>query len=141
MLETSFHGITINFSEHWASITTNEKLMTFLAQPGNGSVELARYILNRYQEIFHRNLEIPEMSLAVEILVHAYLDVFSKNASLIRNLLPKQISKPILQLTEEIHERTSIIDCGEISVDHNRFIFNNLAPFHSLIFAALGKLS
>ena len=141
MLDTFFHGITINFMEHWACITTNKNLMDFLERPGNGSVELAEYILTRYRELFQKDLKISKMSLAVEILIHAYLDLLSQNAMKIKDMLPEYVSKPILQLLEQLHSRTSVIDCGEISVDHNRFVFNDLAPFHALIFGLLGTLA
>lgn len=141
MQDTDFHNITISFQEHWANITTDKSLMDFLSLPGNGSVELADYILKRYRELFQKTLEISEMSLAVEILVHAYLDRFSLNASAIRNVLPEHVSGPILRIAGKVHERTEIINCGEKSVDNNRFVFDGLAPFHPLIFAALGKLA
>ena len=141
MLDKKFHGIKIDFEDHWANVTNDKKLMDFLGTPGNGSVELANYILNRYYEIFHKLLEIPKMSLAVEILVHAYLDVLSQNAASIQNSLPQEASKPISHLIEEVHEKASTIDCGEASVDHDRLMFNALAPFHSVILAALGKLA
>lgn len=141
MQDTAFHGITISFQEHWANITTDKRLMDFLSLPGNGSVELAGYVLKRYRELFRKPLEISEPSLAVEILVHAYLDRFSQNTPSIRKVLPEPVSGPILRIADKMHERTEIINCGERSVDNNRFVFDGLAPFHPLIFAALGNLA
>lgn len=141
MQDTAFHGITISFQEHWANITTDKRLMDFLSLPGNGSVELAGYILKRYRELFRKPLKISESSLAVEILVHAYLDRVSQNAPSIRKVLPEPVSEPLLRIAGKMHERTEIINCGEKSVDNNRFVFDGLAPFHPLIFAALGKLA
>ncbi|WBY64598.1 MAG: hypothetical protein ACFWUD_08195 [Thermocaproicibacter melissae] len=140
MLDTGFHNISIELQEHWARITTDEALMDFLAQPGNGSVELANYILQRYQEAFQKPLAISEMSLAVEILIHAYVDLISKSAGEIQKALPKHVSKAILNFAEKLHERTAVIDCGEKSVDNNRFVFDGLAPFHPIIFSVLRKL-
>lgn len=141
MLDKDFHGITIRFEEHWACITTDQRLVDFLKGPGNGSVELAAYVLGRYPEIFHRQLKISKMSLAVEILIHAYLDVLSQNSAAIQERLPEPVSKPIRRFMAELHGKTSTIDCGESPVDHNRFVFDDLAPFHSLIFAVLGSLA
>lgn len=141
MLDKEFHGITIRFEDRWAHIVTDQKLVGFLKEPGTGSVALASYIQNRYAEIFHKQLQIAKMSLAVEILVHAYLDVLSQNTASIRERLPEPVSRPILHLMAELHGKTASIDCGEISVDHNRFVFDDLAPFHSLIFAVLGSLA
>ncbi|MCI1966326.1 MAG: hypothetical protein LKJ17_09400 [Oscillospiraceae bacterium] len=141
MQDTSFHNITIDLQEHCVNITTNPELMSFLAQPDNGSVKLARYTRSQYETIFHKPLKISEASLAVEILIHAYLDRISLNALAIQKLFPEKISKPILALINKVHERTAVINCGETSVDSNRFVFDDLAPFHTLIFAALGKLA
>ena len=128
MTDTDFHGITVDFEEHIVSITVDKKLLDFLGAPGNGSVELSNYILKRYNEIFGEPLEISKMSLAVEILVHAYIDVLTQNAKAVKNMLPREVSKLILSITEKIHERTCVIDCGEKSVDNNRFVFDDLAP-------------
>lgn len=141
MQDTGFHNICIDFQEHWAKITTDKTLMDYLSQPGNGSVELADYILQRYRDIFHEPLEITKMSLAVEILIHAYVDEISKSTGAVQKALPEHVSKAVLNFAERIHERTAIIDCGEKSVDSNRFVFDGLAPFHSLIFTALKKLA
>ncbi len=141
MTDKKFHGIKIEFADHWANVTCDKKLMDFLGAPGNGSVELATYILDRYYAIFHKLLEIPKMSLAVEILFHAYIDVISQNAAAMKTALPEEASKTIRYLLETVHERASVINCGEVSVDRNRLVFNGLAPFHPLIFAALGKLA
>lgn len=141
MTDKKFHGITINFDKHCANITSDKKLMNLLSAPGNGSVELATYILDRYYEINHKLLEVPKMSLAIEILIQAYLDVLSKNAEAVRNQLPEEASKPLLQLTEEAPEKAAVITCGEASADHNRMIYNNLAPFHSALLTVLGKLA
>jgi hypothetical protein len=140
MWDTGFHDISIELQEHWARIATDDALMNFLAQPGNGSVELANYILQRYQEAFQKPLAISEMSLAVEILIHAYVDLISKSAGEIQKALPKHVSKAILNFAEKLHERTAVIDCGEKSVDNNRFVFDGLAPFHPIIFSVLRKL-
>ncbi len=141
MLDKKFHGIKINFEDHWANVTSDKKLMDVLSTPGNGSVALATYILDRYYAVNHKLLEIPKMSLAVEILVHAYLDVLSQNTEKIQSVLPQEASKPIIQLIEEVHEKAAVINCGEASVDHNRLMFNDLAPFHSLICTALENLA
>jgi hypothetical protein len=141
MLDTGFHNISIELQEHWAKITTDKALMDFLAQPGKGSVELADYILRRYQDVFHKPLEISRMSLAIEILIHAYVDQISKSAEELQKVLPEHIAKVILNIAEKLHERTVIIDCGEKSVDNNRFVFDGLEPFHSLIFTVLRKLA
>ena len=141
MQDKEFHNICIDLQEHWARITTDKNLMDYLARPGNGSVELANYILQRYRDIFHEPLKITEMSLAVEILIHAYVDRISKSTGELQKALPEHVSKAVLNFAEKIHERTAIIDCGEKSVDNNRFVFDGLAPFHSLIFTVLKKLA
>lgn len=141
MQDTGFNNIRIDLQKHWARITTDKNLMDYLTQPGNGSVELADYILQRYRDFFHEPLEIAEMSLAVEILIHAYVDQITKSAGEFQKALPEHVSKAVLNFAEKIHERTAIIDCGEKSVDNNRFVFDGLAPFHSLIFTVLKKLA
>lgn len=141
MIDSNFRGITIQFKEHWACITTDQALMDYLKEPGNGSIPLAEYIRKRYRELFHKELEISTYSLSIEILIHAYLDLLSKKSMSVRKILPENLSKPILYLVEELHEKTEVIDCGEKSVDYNRLAFDSLAPFHAVIYSALGSLA
>lgn len=140
MLDKKFHGIKINYEDHWANVTNDKKLMDFLST-GKSSIELATYILDRYYSVNHKLLEIPKMSLAVEILVYAYLDVLSLDTEKTQRSLPQEAAKPIMQLIEEVQEKIAVINCGEASVDHNRLMFNDLAPFHSLICTTLENLA
>lgn len=139
MRDMGFHGITILFEKHWAHVVTDANLMAYLEAPGNGSMELAAYILDQYHALFHQNLHISQTSLAVEILIHAYLDVFTQKFMEKQDKFPRRMVGPILSLVQKLHRKTEVIDCGERSVDHNRFAFDDLAPFHSLFFALLDK--
>lgn len=137
--ETDFHNVGIRYSEHLVQIRTDAKLMKYLAEPGNGSLELADYIRDRYQIIFNEKLQISRESLSVEILIHAYLDVFSRGTEKLSVILPGEIKAKLVKCMQSIEGHTQIIDSGELAVDSNRHIFDSLVPYRQALYLMLGK--
>ena len=60
---------------------------------------------------------------------HAYADKFGTCLSELSKHLSKEQTNYLHRLAEKLLERTSIIDCGEKSVDSNRFVWDFLEPF------------
>lgn len=137
--ETSFESIPIKYEHNIVRITCNDALINYLELPGNGSVPLAEHILTTYESHFHKPLEISLHSLAVEILGHVYADKFGSCLNHFSEHLSGEQTNQLHKLAEKLLERTAIIDCGERSVDNNRFVWDFLEPFHSLIYLLLGK--
>ena len=133
-----YKGISISFEDRIVRIKSDSVLMEYLAREGNDAVILSGYILGTYYDMYHKPLEITQHSLAVEILIHAYLDKF------LRMIERKEIvdvfgSKEILlKLVHSLEEHTEIIDCGEREVDNNRIVFDMLEKVHPLIYKMLG---
>ena len=66
-------GVELFYTDRAVHLTTNEALMTYLRQKGNGSLPLSRTILDGYAEERGMQLQITERSMATELLIHAYL--------------------------------------------------------------------
>ena len=67
-------GVELSYTDKAAHVTTNNALMRYLRQKGNGSMPLTRTILAEYQIERGAPLKITERSMATELLIHAYLD-------------------------------------------------------------------
>lgn len=134
-----FHEISINYTEKLIQIKEDDKLERYLNQDGNGSLELAEYVKKTYQKVFGKKLQITKESLSVEILIHTYINVFSKNLEEIVKLLPDHQEEKLIACLKKIEDRAGVIDCGEKSIDSNRVIFDSLAPFRGMLYMLLGK--
>ena len=76
-------GVEFTYTDKAAHVTTNDALMQYLRQKGNGSMPLTRMILTEYQIECGAPLGITERSMATELLIHPYLDrVFTAWVSL-----------------------------------------------------------
>ena len=112
--------------------------MKYLARPGNDSLILSNYILGTYYDMFHKILQISLHSLAVEILIHAYMDKLCICITNSETIPFEGLDKLLKQLCQMIGSRTEVIDCGEKELDHNRFVFDGLEKFHGVIYKLLG---
>lgn len=136
--ETVFHGVGVRYEEKIVRVRANEALMRYLAEPGRGAMTLAEHIAARYRERMGCALEITERSLAVEILAHAYCDALLLRAAKLAQKLPESLGARLAKTALHLQQHTDIIDIGERSVDSNRWLFDDLAPFYSVICAILG---
>ena len=125
-------GVTLYYTDKAVHLTTNDALMTFLRQKGNGSLPLSRAILAGYEAECGAALQITERSMATELLIHAYLDgVF---AAWVRagETRGRQDGK-FYRTARRLKNATAVIDMGERSVDTNRWVFDLLAPGYGLL--------
>lgn len=138
----SINDVTITYDDRWAHVMTNDTLLSFLAQPENGSLALAKRIQEEYQAKFHKPLDISQNSIAVEIVVHAYVGVLSQRTEQLGKKLPKGLSEQLIKLMKECQRRTDSIDIGESSVDNNRNVFDSLSKRipRGILFSILGDL-
>ena len=131
-------GVTLYYTDKAVHLTTNDALMTFLRQKGNGSLPLSRTILAGYEAEYGAALQITERSMATELLIHAYLDgVF---AAWVRagETRGRQDGK-FYRAARRLKNATAVIDMGERSVDTNRWIFDLLSPGYGVLCALLGS--
>lgn len=75
----------------------------------------------------------------MEILVHAYLDVFSRVAEQLGVILPEKLKINLISCMKMLEGHTEIIDSGELAVDSNRHIFDALVPYRKMLYMMLGK--
>ena len=131
-------GVTLYYTDKAVHLTTNDALMTFLRQKGNGSLPLSRTILAGYEAECGAALQITERSMATELLIHAYLDgVF---AAWVRagETRGRQGGK-FYRTARRLKNATAVIDMGERSVDTNRWVFDLLAPGYGILCVLLGS--
>ena len=131
-------GVTLYYTDKAVHLTTNDALMTFLRQKGNGSLPLSRTILAGYEAECGAALQITERSMATELLIHAYLDgVF---AAWVRagETRGRQDGK-FYRTARRLKNATAVIDMGERSVDANRWVFDLLAPGYGILCFLLGS--
>lgn len=129
-------GVVLTCTTKAVHLVTNAALMTYLRQPGNGSMALSRSILAIYAEEHGTALQITARSMATELLIHAYLDcLFARKLEKARLHPERRRTKTLLRLKHA----TEVIDMGERSVDTNRWVFDLLSPFYGLLCLLLGS--
>ena len=70
--------------------------------------------------------------------MHAYCDALLLRVAALAEKLPGQLGTRLKQAVGQLQQHTDIIDMGEKSVDSNRWLFDDLAPFYSVICGILG---
>ena len=83
-------GVELFYTDRAVHLTTNEALMTYLRQKGNGSLPLSRTNLDGYAEERGRQLQITGRAMATELLIHAYLDGLFERWGRARNAQGRQ---------------------------------------------------
>ena len=131
-------GVTLYYTDKAVHLTTNDALMTYLRQKGNGSLPLSRTILAGYEAECGAALQITERSMATELLIHAYLD--SVFAAWVRaGETHGRQDRKFYQTARRLKNATAVIDMGERSVDTNRWVFDLLSHGYGLICLLLGS--
>ena len=91
---------------------------------------LSEYILREYKKLYGRELKISRDSMAVEILIHVYVDKVLKRIEAKEHAREQEgIHRKLAQICEGLQVHTGIIDCGEKEVDSNRIIFDATGTF------------
>ncbi len=130
-------GVQLRCSDRAVHLTTNDALMRFLRQRGNGSLPLSQQILDTYAAQRGVPLGISVRSMATELLIHAYLDgVFAAWERFGARLRP---NGRFARLAGRLKGSTAVIDMGEKSVDANRWVFDVLSHGYGLLCALLGS--
>ena len=131
-------GVELFYTDRAVHLTTNEALMTYLRQKGNGSLPLSRTILDDYAEERGMQLQITECSMATELLIHAYLDGLFDRWGRAGNAHGRQNGR-LYKMAKRLKNATAVIDMGERSVDTNRWVFDLLAPGYRMLCVLLGS--
>lgn len=131
-------GVELFYTDRAVHLTTNEALMTYLRQKGNGSLPLSRTILDGYAKERGMQLQITERSMATELLIHAYLDGLFDRWGRAGNAHGRQNGR-LYKMAKRLKNATAVIDMGERSVDTNRWVFDLLAPGYRMLCVLLGS--
>lgn len=131
-------GVELSCTDRAVHLTTNEALMQYLRQRGNGSLPLSRAILDDYARERGAALAISQRSMATELLLHAYLDgVFAR--WLRSGQAHGRQNSRFYRTIRRLKCATAVIDMGERSVDTNRWVFDLLSPGYGLLCLLLGS--
>lgn len=136
----TYNDVRIGMDPHWAHITNDIYLKSYLSKWGHGTGSLAKDILSRYKTHYGYVLDISEDSLVVEILAHYYCDGILKlgSAAFVTAGLPGAAAALLIQGVRALaSSHLTVIDCGESSVDGNRHIWDELQSFRGIIEAVL----
>jgi hypothetical protein len=121
--------LRVCIQQHITRITNDKELTALLAHDTEAATgELITAIKARYQEEFGKELKVSDKSMAVEIWAHVYVEKFAKAIASL---------KVIRKLADAIIRRCEIIDIGEWGHDQNRFVWNALSIFKTVIAALL----
>ncbi|MFW0715388.1 hypothetical protein [Pedobacter sp. N23S346] len=116
--------IKVGLEPNLVRVYSDKALWTFLNTDAESGFELlVETIKNEYVTIFGKALNITNDSLIVEILVHVYCDYLGLRFNQIVKI------KFIQNLVNKLLERTEVVDCGERSVDGNRWVWDLLARY------------
>lgn len=129
-----FNNIGLHCREHFVLVDLDDNLKSFLDEEGIGSMELADYMKKFYSESMGKELEVSQKSLAIEVLGHVYVDHMCN----VINRTPIGKTSKGQKLIEWLKLHMDIIDCGEKPYDTNRFVWDALVPFSTMIFKVAG---
>ncbi len=126
----TLHGknIQLEFTQHKVKLTNDDQLRALLSSNTEATTDaIVTGILNEFKKRNNRDLDIKAASMAVEIWGHVYTEKF---ATAIKYLSSISI---ISGIANKIVEHCEVIDMGESGHDNNRFVWDTLAPFKSMI--------
>lgn len=117
----SFDGVNIEICDKIIRVDDGERLKEKMQKNFSFAIDLSAYILKKYEETYGKELQISLKSLAIEIYAHFWVqefffkmqDIFGKRA-----------------LFDKFILHTSVIDCGEKTVDNNRWIWDFISIFY-----------
>jgi len=132
--ELAGYHIKVGIEPQLIRVYSNASLWAYLDGKANTRFELmVDTIKADYAQHFGKELAISNDSLIVEILVHVYCDYLGLSFNRIVRI------KWIQNLVKKLLTRAEVVDCGEKSVDSNRWVWDLLAGSKSLFISILPK--
>jgi len=132
--ELEEHKIKVGLEPQLIRVYSNAELWKYLDGKANERFDLlVNTVKADYAQKFGKALVISNDSLIVEILVHVYCDYLGLSFNRIVKI------KWIQTLVKKLLKRAEVVDCGEKSVDSNRWVWDLLASSKSLFIAILPK--
>jgi len=132
--ELATNKIKVALEPQLIRVYSNAELWAYLDGKAKSRFELLIHTIKADYELqFGKALAISNDSLIVEILVHVYCDYLGLSFNRIVSV------KWIQNLVKKLLKRAEVVDCGERSVDSNRWVWDLLAGSKSLFIAILPK--
>ena len=131
---TEFHDISVCYTEQLVQIKTDEKLLAFLKKPRRDATALSEYMKKTYEEIFGKELKISVESMAIELLIHLYVDEFVHGIEYFGKFLPLYLQAELETYMQKMERRTEVIDSGEAEIDPDRKFFDRLVPYRDVLY-------
>lgn len=137
--DTKFHNISIRYIDHLVQIKTDNCLRKYLrSTPSRRALELSKHIRKEYQNVMGKELKITQDSLAIEILLHVYIDDVAHLIEMLDKIFPAHIKKQLQSCAEKLKGHTEVIDSGETAIDPNRKVFDGLVPYKAFLYKVWG---
>lgn len=106
----------------------DNEITKLLGQDGKTSnVILVKNIKVAYFELFNQEFKVSDASMSIEILGHVYVEKFARS---VKSFIPVKLVNKVM---DKIISHCQEIDIGERGHDNNRFVWDLLAPFNSII--------
>lgn len=119
-------AVVVAYTEQSVHIRNDAVLEQLLAvETETVTDQLVAALKSRFRDLYGRELDITDNSLAVEIWGHLYT---GQLAEALEELLPLL---PVTAITTKVLEYCEVIDCGISGHDSNRALWDLLAPFKS----------
>lgn len=127
-------NISVQFHENRIAIISDEQLHAVVTEmPEAATDELVSAIKKEFYVQFNKDFEVKDASMAVEIWGHVFAEKFANALKAITQI------KLVDDLAEKISLHCEVINIGEKDHDNNRFVWDCIAPFKSLLAAMLLK--
>ncbi|MFT4094629.1 MAG: hypothetical protein QM640_13445 [Niabella sp.] len=124
-------SIYVRFNRHTVHLLAGYPIRRLIKRDWHNIEALACEILATYKNLYSKDLGITCQSLTIEILAHAYT---YRICLFMRTIFPRGLFR-LISL------RSGNIDCGAAGHDNNRWIWDFLSYFKSLIFLFANRKS
>lgn len=110
------------------------ELLRFISTTPDASFALATEIKELHKTSFQTKLAISTYSLSNELLIHVYVYILAlQYVAFFEHYTFLPFSKKFIRFFHKIEHHCKTIDCGSKQHDTNRFAFDLLIPFYTLI--------
>lgn len=125
-------NISVLFKENSIAVVNDEQLWVLVTEmPEAATDELVSAIKKEYYTQFNKAFDVADASIAVEIWGHVFAEKFADTVKAITRV------KLADKLAAKVSSHCEVINIGRKGNDNNRFVWDWLASFKSIIAAML----
>ena len=127
-------NISVRFQENRICIIGDADLVALVTEmPEAATDELVSAIKKEYHDLFNKDFDVTDASMAVEIWGHVFAERF---ADAVKDIAPVKL---VNSLAQKISAHCEVINIGKKDHDNNRIIWDWLAAFKPAIAAIILK--